>query len=481
MSTAKIMKNASYLFVGNIASKVMLAVAMMLLSDATPTAEYGLFMAALAVSAVVCYFSDAGFTQTFMREATKEKVNISELISSYLKVRLFLAIIISVLFTVFSFLMYTGDEEYQRTLLLLVVLPTMFGATFQGVGIVYFQVIERMQFTAFISILQGVTASAAILFGILFEWELWFITAMYGASSLLTGIIALILVVRHTPVHKGWNKQIVHQLFVFTINGTIIMALPHLGMIMLTGAVTEEELGSFGLAYRIPGVLYLIPGAVAAAFYPRLFSLGNEKKEQKHRTLSQFGLKLMSCLSIGVALPFIANPEFWIALMSDEQKYASAIPVLAILSFTVILQSMHYPLADYLTTRGEQWKRTTILVIGFTIALLAQSILGHTYGIVGAATASIIVEVVLLIGFTLFIKEGYKLLWKGVIFNVLAFIASYSMYIVVLTHLFPLIGLTLTVILYGLFVLLFDLQLREAAITFITKKTNYRRLHKKKP
>ena len=42
-----------------------------------------------------------------------------------------------------------------------VVLPTMFGATLQGVGMAYFQVTERMQFTAIISVLQGVTAAAA--------------------------------------------------------------------------------------------------------------------------------------------------------------------------------------------------------------------------------------------------------------------------------------------------------------------------------
>jgi O-antigen/teichoic acid export membrane protein len=473
MSTNKIMKNASYLFVGNIASRFILAIATIMFADAIVEGDYGMFSVALAVSAVVCYFSDVGFTQTFLREGTKEGANISVLLSSYLKVRLLLAIIISVVFTIISFFIY---EDYQRTLVLLVVLPTMFGATFQGVGMVYFQVTERMHFTAIISFIQGLTASAAILFGILFRWDLWFITAMYGASSLVTGLVAIILVLRYTSVHKGWDKQILHQLLTFTVNGIIIMTLPQLGLIMLERAVSDkvltmDEVGSFGVAYRIPMVLYYIPGAIAAAFYPRLFSLGNSNKHLEHRSLSQTELKLMSALSIGVALPFVANPEFWMNLLF-ENKYASAAPVLAILSFMVILQAIHYPLADYLTTRGEQWKRTTILVIGFTVAIVAQRILAYEYGVIGAAIAAIITEAVLLIGFTLFIKEGYKLLFTGVVYNLLAFGISYGVYLMLLTGLYPLIGLTIMGIIYVGLVLLMDRQVRDMVLGFIKKKTN---------
>ena len=59
-----------------------------------------MFTTALAVSAVICYFTDAGLTHTFMREGTRSDANISVLISSYLRIRLILAIVISVLFAI---------------------------------------------------------------------------------------------------------------------------------------------------------------------------------------------------------------------------------------------------------------------------------------------------------------------------------------------------------------------------------------------
>lgn len=230
MKTNKILKNASYLFVGNITVRFVLAIATILFARYVSPEDYGMFTTALAVSAVICYFTDAGLTHTFMREGTRSDANISVLISSYLRIRLILAIVISILFAIFAQFFY--PDAYLRAMVYWVVLPTMFGATLQGVGMAYFQVTERMQFTAIISVLQGVTAAAALLLGMYFQWSLMMVAAMYGVSSLVTGVIAFIMTIRYTKVHKGWDKGILDQLLIFTINGIIIMLLPQLGPII---------------------------------------------------------------------------------------------------------------------------------------------------------------------------------------------------------------------------------------------------------
>ena len=210
-----------------------------------------MFTVALAVSAVICYFTDAGLTHTFMREGTRSNANISVLISSYLRIRLVLAIVISVLFAIFAQFFYT--DAYLRAMVYWVVLPTMFGATLQGVGMAYFQVTERMQFTAIISVLQGVTAAAALLLGMSFKWSLMMVAAMYGISSLVTGVIAFIMTIRYTTIHKGWNKGILDQLLIFTVNGVIIMLLPQLGPIILEKFQRKHKLDSLG-----PPIKYLL-------------------------------------------------------------------------------------------------------------------------------------------------------------------------------------------------------------------------------
>ncbi|MFK4315766.1 O-antigen/teichoic acid export membrane protein [Bacillus sp. RC55] len=467
MKTNKILKNASYLFVGNITVRFVLAIATIFFARYVSPKDYGMFTTALAVSAVICYFTDAGLTHTFMREGTRSNANISVLISSYLRIRLVLAIVISVLFAIFAQFFY--PDAYLRAMVYWVVLPTMFGATLQGVGMAYFQVTERMQFTAIISVIQGVTAAAALLLGMSFKWSLMMVAAMYGISSLVTGLIAFIMVIRHTTVHKGWDKGILDQLLIFTINGIIIMLLPQLGPIILEKVSTYEQVGFFGAASKIPAVLYQIPGVIAAAFYPKLFAFGNEKNIDEHRKLSQFELKLMSFLGMGISIPFIADPSFWIVTLLGEQ-YAPAGDALAILAFMVILQSINYPLADNLTTIGQQWKRATTMGIGLAVAIVSYIVLGSQFGMMGAAVAAIITEVTLLIGFTLFVRKGFTLLFKGIVFNTLAFIISYALYRTVLINLPPLVALTLTGILYGIIGLAIDPQIRGLILGFVNKK-----------
>ncbi|MFJ8528879.1 oligosaccharide flippase family protein [Bacillus sp. NPDC094106] len=467
MKTNKILKNASYLFVGNIIVKFVLAIATILFARYVSPTDYGMFTTALAVSAVICYFTDAGLTHTFMREGTKQGASISELISSYLRVRLVLAVVISVLFAIFAQFFYT--DAYLRAMVYWVVLPTMFGATLQGVGMAYFQVTERMQFSAIISVLQGLTAAAALLLGMSFKWSLMMVAAMYGISSLVTGLIAFIMVIRYTTIHKGWDRGILDQLLVFTINGIIIMLLPQLGPIILEKVSTLKQVGFFGAASKIPAVLYQIPGVIAAAFYPKLFAFGNEKNIDEHRKLSHFELKLMSFLGMGISIPFIADPSFWIVTLLGE-KYAPAGDALAILAFMVILQSINYPLADNLTTIGQQWKRTTTMTIGLVVAVISYIVLGSKFGMMGAAVAAVLTEVTLLLGFTLFVHKGFQLLFKGVIFNTIAFVISYGIYRTVFISLPPLVALTLTGVLYGIIGLAIDPQIRGLILGFVNKK-----------
>lgn len=124
MKTNKILKNASYLFVGNITVRFVLAIATIFFARYVSPSDYGMFTTALAVSAVICYFTDAGLTHTFMREGTRSDANISVLISSYLRIRLILAIVISVLFAIFAQFFY--PDAYLRAMVYWVVLPTMF-------------------------------------------------------------------------------------------------------------------------------------------------------------------------------------------------------------------------------------------------------------------------------------------------------------------------------------------------------------------
>lgn len=452
----EIIKNASYLFFGNFTVRLLLAIATIFFARYTGATEYGRLSVALAFTAIITFFTDAGLSQTFLREGSKKEVNIGKLLSSYLRARLVLTICVTIITFILVETFY--HDAQLKKIIYWMAIPTIFGATFQGIGIVYFQSIEKMKFTAIIQILQGLGNSSALLLGMLFEYSLVKISIIYGFSSILVGGVAAFLVFKKIRIDFSWDKGILDDLVIFTLNGVILMIIPQLGPIILEKLMSLDNVGYFSTAFKIPSVLYQIPGVIAIAFYPKLFAFGINGEVDKHRELSQVELKIMSFLGVVAALPFIVNPEFWIVSLLGEKWVASS-PALSILSFLVIFRAINFPLADYLTTKGNQMKRTFTMCLGLVVAIICYIILGAKYGLIGGAIAPIITEVVLLIGFCSFIPKGLSFLFKGISYNLLGAIISTSLYAIFLKDFYPIVGFIVMEIIFIILIGFFDKQI----------------------
>nr|WP_017554762.1 oligosaccharide flippase family protein [Heyndrickxia coagulans] len=464
MNIKNILKNASYLFMGNFGIRIITAISNILLARFIGPSDYGVFSIAIALSTVTGYFTDAGLSNTFMREATKKNALISVLISSYLRVRLVFASISLVISYIFIHQFYS--EQYLINIISWIVYPTIIGMVFQGVAISYFQAREKMGLSTVITVIQGLSSSLVLFLAMLFSWNLDFISKLYGSTFILTGFIAILFILKYCKIYKGWNKNILNQLFVFTINGIIIMILPQLGPIILGKVSSLHVVGLFSTAFKIPSVLYQIPGVIATAFYPQLFKYGNNLDYIQHRSLSRIELKIMSFIGMGIAIPFIADPKFWIVTLLGKNWIESS-DALSILSLIVVLQSINYPLADNLTTSNQQTKRSIVMSVGLIVSVLSYFFLGKKYGLMGSAFAAIITEASLLIGYCIFVKRSFNLLIHSIKYNLISFLICILAYKLLLSNNFafiPLIG-----ILYVLLVILFDKKLYSTLKLFLKK------------
>ena len=75
---------------------------------------------------------------------------------------------------------------------------------------------------------------------------------------------------------------------------------------------------------------------------------------------------------------------------------------LKILSLMLLLQSFNFPLADGLTTRNLQSKRTITQFLAVLSGIVLYYVLSLKFGVVGGATAAVFIEVIMLLGFILF-------------------------------------------------------------------------------
>ncbi|WP_197093053.1 oligosaccharide flippase family protein [Carnobacterium maltaromaticum] len=436
-----ILYNVLYLFFGNIVTKLLGAVATMIYIRYSGAENYGILSIALAFSVIVVFFTDAGIGQTTIREGTKKNSDLASTMYSYIKIRLVLLIVVAIFSVVFVLLNYRNEPEKKYAILALT-LPTLLGGSMQSIGTIYFQIVEKMKNILFINVASSMGMSLVLILGVYFNFNIVLLCFSYGFANVIVGIYSIFLVTREIKISKKMNPMIFDQLLIFATNGIIVMLIPQIGPLILDKILTIKELGYYAAAFKIPSVLYQFPGVIATAFYPRLFHLGNEKEYEQHRAMSGFELKSMSILGAILALPLIVNPRFWIVTLLTEEM-APAIPALVFLSYLIFLQSIKYPLADFLTTVGRQKGRTVIMFIGLVSSISLYIILGVKFGLAGGAAAPVISEIVVIVGCILLIPKGRVFFVRNTAIIIGIFGVSILVYYLFLSRLHPLLGITM--------------------------------------
>lgn len=467
MSKKKILKNASYLFVSDVLLRLITAAMTILIARYLGAHDYGIISIALAFSAIAGYFTDIGLTQTLMREATKNGANIEVLLSSYLRSRLALAIITCIGSFLIIEIMY--DDSFIKSTINWVVYPTIIGSALFGPAVAYFQVVEKMKVTAGLRFFQGTFTALMLFFAFIFKWPVNYVAPVYGFSYVVVGIVSLLILAREIKFIYGWNSEIIRGIVSFTLNGLVTMAIPQLGPLILERVTSLKDVGLFSAAYRIPVLLYQVPGVVAVAFYPRLFKLGNNNQLEEHLNLTAFQLKIMTLVILLVALPFLVYADWIINILFGDGWDESA-SVAAVLIFMVILQAIERPLADHLTTKDQQNQRTIIMIIGLIFATIAYFILGKEFGVMGGALAAVATELILVIMFISRIRKGITLVLRSIFINILCFFIAVAVTYLFFKGIFPIFGMIIGCILFIVLVFVLDKDIRTRGTALLNRK-----------
>lgn len=408
-----ILQNATYLFIGNFGVRIFTALVSVIVARYLGIEQYGILSVGLAFGAIAGYFTDLGLTHTLIREGTKPgaDANVAQLLGGAIKLRLIFAT--STTFVSLILIYWLYKDPILRNTVFCISIPIIWGGALQGIGVAYFQMIEEMHYIAFIRVLSGMISAGFLLAGVFFNWSLYLLAMGYGLSSLVGGIVSTALVFRRVPGIRGFHLGLLNNLLAFTIGGLLVMFLPQMSMLVLQRVTTLKEVGYFSAAYRISILFYQIPGSIAAAFYPKLFQVG-AVNHAMHARLSGRELKFTSIISGGLSIPFILCPDIVIKILFGVEWVEGAGRVLAILAWVIILQGINNPLADALTTKGLQNRRTGVIIMATFSGFLAYTYLGLKLGALGAAIAAVIVEGVLFLGYMISNSQGWYILKIGV-------------------------------------------------------------------
>ena len=365
------------------------------------TGDWGAYSVVTAITFVLVGSSEAGLTSLGLREgATLDEMDRSRLLANILGLRIFLTLLGVVAAVIFA--LATGRDQTIVLGVAIVGAGTLFTMTQQTLAIKLSLELRNTAIAA-LELLRNLalagTNIAFVLVGARLDW-------FYLAPALagLTAIAAMLVFVRSRGSFRPrfepseW-RRVLRGVLPYAIAGAVALLYFRVAQIAMNFVASPTDTGIYGLAFRVIEVLGAIPSLVAITALPllsRAAIAGRDRLQPMVQVLTE------SAAIAGITLAFAvaAGAHLAIRVLGDA-SYAGATPVLRILAVGL---AFTFPLAMLSILLLTLSSYRTLIVGGTAAAFISLALtvlLVPRFGARGAASATVVTEVLLMSFFLL--------------------------------------------------------------------------------
>lgn len=360
--------------------------------------EYGKFNFALAFVSLFVIFHDFGLPTIITREFAREKEK-KEDIYSILSLKILLGLGAFVLILLSSFFI-TPDPDIRKLILILVLFSLING--FITIFYAFFQARQKMEYQSWLEILQVLLIFSSGLY-VLFKFpSVENLSYAYLFSALLALIFVLFFFhfkVFHLKV--AWQKSVWRKFLIMSwplaLTGLFGLLYSYTDSVMLGYWGMLTETGWYNAAYKIVMATLIPMGLISGSFYPVLSKFFKESKEKLQKTWDyQLEIMIFLALPLMVGGIVLASKIIYFFYPSD---FSPSVLAFQILILTAGLIFLNRPFNDVMIACNQQKKTFWITLFGALVNIILNLILIPKYSLYGAAVATVITYVLVLIMF----------------------------------------------------------------------------------
>lgn len=391
-----IFKNTIWLGIGEIISRLFLLFLFIYAARILGPQGFGIFNFALAVASVFVIFSNLGISDITTRELAKDEEKVKHY-PGILLLRILLSIGAFIIIFIASF--FLTQDEYVRKIIWILGIYVL---THNFLIVVYsfFRARRKMKYEALIRILEAFL-TAAIGFLVLIQGPSAInLSYAFLAATLIIAIFFIIffsIIIK--PVWNSWDfnlwKNFLKISWPIGIAYAFGMIYIRIDSVMMGFLGQIAEVGWYSAAYKVAGALIIPSSLIGIAFFPILSKSFQESKEKFQETL-KFYIKLMIILAIAVAIIGLVFSSYIIKIFYG-QMFSPAVLALQILVIMSALNYIYGPFYLILIATNNQKKIFRISFIGALINIVLNIFLIPYYSLYGAAVATLITYVFLVI------------------------------------------------------------------------------------
>lgn len=301
-------------------------------------------------------------------------------------------------FTVFLIMLAVVPEFTQERTLLLINSISM---VLNVVGVTWFY--NAIEQYAYITTCSIVFKIISIL--MMFLWvknpedyiKYGAITVFAGSASYLLNFWNLRKYVSFRKIGRYNFKQHMKPIMVFFATTAAISVYTNLDIVMIRFMKGNAEVGYYTSAIKVKTLLVSLITSLGTVLLPRL-SYYIEKGEQEafHRmVVKAFNFVLLVGLSVTMYFIFMAKES--ILLLAGEQFAASILPMQILMPAVLFIGLSNITGIQILTPQGEEKKVVYSIVFGAVLDFILNLVLIGKHGASGAAFATLMAELVVLV------------------------------------------------------------------------------------
>lgn len=405
-----ILSKGGITFFFRIIAMVFSFISMWFINNFFGAAVYGSYTIALTVLQIVVLFFAMGIPNTFVvfagefRDDTKAK----GLLIKVSKIVLVVSIIPIILFAVgapfFSEVLFKKINLHRYFLVLSFSVPFMI--LHEIICFYFISVKKFFTYGLLFFILPNILF--IILLSVFYRLELtgYFIFLAYVASILIAVVIGFVVVFYKKEKITSSTitfKTIIAKSFSMMISGVFLMLLNWTDILMLGRIESESQIGIYNTAFKIGYLTLFFVVSMNVVIMPKVSELFYQNNMIEIKKIVNRTTQLVIILTIPLAVAILFFSEFILKLFGSS--FAAGRTTLILITIGALFNAMAGNVDQILNMTNNQKSVKNIFILGFLLNVILNLFLIPKYGIEGAATSSLITNIVVNIVFVIIIKK----------------------------------------------------------------------------
>jgi len=451
METARrITRNFLSLSFSEVIAKALQLVIFIYIARVFGKTEFGKFGFALAFSFIILIIADFGLNTLLIREISRNKDKVKKYMSNALGIKIFLVILTVIVSYLYLNLMnYDSDIKIVTYFMVVFIILQSFTDLFYSA----FRAFEKMHYDASIKVLRMFILSLLIFVIMNNIRSIVFVALLFVLTEIVILFISVIIFIKNISQLSiefdiKFSKSLLKKSSFFGLSLMVSMLFLFIDSVMLQNFRGSAEVGIYTAVFNILLGITFIPLMFANAVYPvfsRYFVNDKHLLKFAYKKSLQYMIILGFPISVGIFI-YAGN----IINLIYGEGYGESIIVLKILCWFVFLVFMSLISGIALSSINRQRSRFITQGIFLITNIILNLILIPKYGVVGAAIATVISEVLFLLAYSYLIKR-YKIglgFIKIGILTIKPLIASILMVLIIINISDLLLGAAVGVISY---------------------------------